>query len=598
MAEERCKKCGFTVENSDWFCSNCGKVDWGSSIGSPILFTAFIVGAILWIPNEGLLKLIRWGLVIFGVIGIMVTIDQIVKSIKINVSIKKGEHLPVTQNVESTDSTVDIHKVESGAGELELNTSSEIQEDRTIEEMDQEDLIKLLGNNDIDIREKVAMRLGEIGNSLSVEPLIKVLRDKEKVDSRHLIRRDVIIALGKIGDPRAIEPLIEAFWDKYPYIRNIAAESLGGFGIAAVKPLTNALKTNDNFSRQSTTYALGLIAYKNQEIQSEIICILINVLVDSASMDQKSEYSIPRSSDIENTALEALEKVYEATMSWLGNSLQSEDIQRQNLALTALLSIGGNDLVIDPLVNLLENPDDDIRAAAAYALSRIKSFSNEKESIAFESLIHALKDDNERVISNAAAALTNLGNKQAIDSLIKALYGEGDDIRLGPLKALGELGIGVDRVVEEVKKLIGHNMMDVKKIAIQAIGNVGGLPEIDYLMDIRGTLSSEIHSNIETAISKIKNRTPIVISLNGNSLDDYVDGLINARKGVTVTSFFLGTLQPPNLKSIGREVAESYGIQGLEYITQQIKIKLKSSHPYDGRELESAWQDIWYEYKQ
>jgi len=80
-------------------------------------------------------------------------------------------------------------------------------------------------------------------------------------------------------------------------------------------------------------------------------------------------------------------------------------------------------------------------------------------------------------------------------------------------------------------------------------------------------------------------------------LDDYVNRLIQARSLVSSTSFFLGENQPSYLMSMGREIAKEYGCQGLEYVTQQIRIKLKTSHPYDGRELEAAWEVIWYEYR-
>lgn len=81
------------------------------------------------------------------------------------------------------------------------------------------------------------------------------------------------------------------------------------------------------------------------------------------------------------------------------------------------------------------------------------------------------------------------------------------------------------------------------------------------------------------------------------TLDSYVEQLIEMRKGSAATSFFLGANQPSNLLEMGEEIARAYGSQGLEYITQQIRVRLRNSHPYDGRELESAWEDIWYRYR-
>ena len=81
------------------------------------------------------------------------------------------------------------------------------------------------------------------------------------------------------------------------------------------------------------------------------------------------------------------------------------------------------------------------------------------------------------------------------------------------------------------------------------------------------------------------------------TLDDYVRQLIELRKGNNATSFFLGENQPGNLMGIGEEIADKFGSRGLEYVTQKIRTELKSTHPYDGRELESAWDDIWAQQK-
>jgi hypothetical protein len=80
-------------------------------------------------------------------------------------------------------------------------------------------------------------------------------------------------------------------------------------------------------------------------------------------------------------------------------------------------------------------------------------------------------------------------------------------------------------------------------------------------------------------------------------LDKYVNELIEMRKSCPETSFFLGKNQPGNLMEIGEEIADKFGSQGLVYVTQQIRVRLQKSHPYDGRELEQAWSDIWYRFQ-
>lgn len=57
---------------------------------------------------------------------------------------------------------------------------------------------------------------------------------------------------------------------------------------------------------------------------------------------------------------------------------------------------------------------------------------------------------------------------------------------------------------------------------------------------------------------------------------------------------YLGPNQPPQLLELGREIAAKRGTAGLEAITQEIR-RLDGS--VAGRELEAAWEDIWYEYR-
>jgi hypothetical protein len=63
----------------------------------------------------------------------------------------------------------------------------------------------IIGQKSESIRRTSAYRLGEIGDSCAVEPLIKAL-----ADPNIMVRANAAEALGKIGDNRAVEPLIKA----------------------------------------------------------------------------------------------------------------------------------------------------------------------------------------------------------------------------------------------------------------------------------------------------------------------------------------------------------------------------------------------------
>jgi len=134
-------------------------------------------------------------------------------------------------------------------------------------------LIKMLEDPDV----FVVLALGEIGNALAVEPLIKVLNSDDEY-----VRQEAAEALGKIGDARAVDPLIKMMLSDEtqavsalgeigepavePLIKVLeggnsdAAWALGEIGdTRAVEPLINALEDDERTVRHSAAYALGKI---------------------------------------------------------------------------------------------------------------------------------------------------------------------------------------------------------------------------------------------------------------------------------------------------------------------------------------------------
>jgi HEAT repeat protein len=150
-----------------------------------------------------------------------------------------------------------------------------------------EDLINLLlMHNNASERGKAALKLGEIGDARSVEPLIKALEDGDRK-----MPWKAAWALGEIGDTRAVEPLIRVLKVQFPVdqellrqsvlalvkigaqavesliivlregadvlTRSLAAQILGQIGdTRAVEPLTEALKDNEEHVRKAAEEAL------------------------------------------------------------------------------------------------------------------------------------------------------------------------------------------------------------------------------------------------------------------------------------------------------------------------------------------------------
>lgn len=88
---------------------------------------------------------------------------------------------------------------------------------------DVEGLIKVLDNEDEELRHEAVDALGNLGDIRAVEPLIELLKDDK---SWYL--SNVIDALGSLKDPRAVQPLIEIM--SIEHVRGNAAQALGEIG--------------------------------------------------------------------------------------------------------------------------------------------------------------------------------------------------------------------------------------------------------------------------------------------------------------------------------------------------------------------------------
>ncbi len=88
------------------------------------------------------------------------------------------------------------------------------------------------------------------------KPTVKPLINALKSNNVYL-RRNAVEALGKLKDPIAVEPLIEVLDDKDTYIRKNSAEALGEIGDhRAVMPLVKAIDDRKTCVRDASLDAL------------------------------------------------------------------------------------------------------------------------------------------------------------------------------------------------------------------------------------------------------------------------------------------------------------------------------------------------------
>jgi hypothetical protein len=117
-------------------------------------------------------------------------------------------------------------------------------------------LIKMLNDEDADVRKWAARGLCCFMDERAIEPLIAALGDENKD-----VRACVIRALGSSSDERVVEPLIAAMGDKDPDIRECVVRTLGCLDDPKAKAaLVKALEDEDADVRE---WAVRCLSMKN-----------------------------------------------------------------------------------------------------------------------------------------------------------------------------------------------------------------------------------------------------------------------------------------------------------------------------------------------
>jgi HEAT repeat protein len=238
-------------------------------------------------------------------------------------------------------------------------------------------LIFALKSKDPAVQYDAAEALGELGDARAVEPLITALKNDElsgvrwkaaealskigtpSVDAligalRHHdddVRWKAAIALGEIGDSRAVEPLIGLLCDEDRFVKGRAAHALGLIGEEAVDPLIHALREGDGNLRWGAAIALGKIRDK-RAIQP-----LIRALADKYE-------------NVRAESATSLAGIGKPALAPLLDFLKFSGGPAQLEVVTALGELKDSE-AIHPLIQMLENADDEERKAIADALDAI-----------------------------------------------------------------------------------------------------------------------------------------------------------------------------------------------------------------------------------
>jgi HEAT repeat protein len=238
-------------------------------------------------------------------------------------------------------------------------------------------LIIVLNHKDPAVQYDAAEALGEIGDDRAVEPLATVLKNDEisgvrwkaaealsKIGTAAVdaligalqhndddVRWKAAMALGEIGDPRSIDPLLRLLCDEDRFVKSHAALALGAIGEPAVNPLICALREGDGNLRWGAAIALGKIR------DPRSIEPLIRALADK----------------YENVRAESAKALAAMGKSSLEPLLQFLKFSEGDVRLEVVTALGElqDTGAIQPLIQHLENADDDERKAIADALDAI-----------------------------------------------------------------------------------------------------------------------------------------------------------------------------------------------------------------------------------
>ncbi len=199
------------------------------------------------------------------------------------------------------------------------------------------------------MRKAAAQALGKIGSTLATEALLAALQDKFPE-----VQEQAMQAIREIGDVGAIKPLAAVYGDskKYEGKLRVAASQVAQEIASSGKPgVIEAL--------------ISVIQDKDGEARSmarRILVSLGNVVIEPLCALMSSPDSAVRT-----TAAQALGQIGGIqVIQPLSLALQDSDYQVYASALEALGQIG--EIAIDPLVDLLNQPDEKIRIAACSGL--------------------------------------------------------------------------------------------------------------------------------------------------------------------------------------------------------------------------------------
>jgi HEAT repeat protein len=358
-------------------------------------------------------------------------------------------------------------------------------------------LTELLQGPDADLRMQAALALGEQHDARAADALVKALNDDDTN-----VRYHAIEALGKLKTVEAVDGLVEIVESRDFFLAFAALDALAKIGDPRITPAIVPL-LEDELLREP---AIGLLGQLGDEtIVAPLVALLNTPAAPTAQIAAalatlwdryEQQYGEGRyiadltGSEISPTGVQNLFDTLETpeqenlraialVLGWLKRS----GVDR---ALTRLLGrVDLRDEIIDALVRhgsanselliaQLQSEDLEVRRAAVVALGRIG------DGGATAALVNML--DEEALAIEAANALAQIGDPEAVDGLLKLVGNSDASIRQAAVSALNS--VIPPSMSGRIIPLLHDSDPNVRESAVKIAGYFGYPEATDALLEL------------------------------------------------------------------------------------------------------------------
>ena len=379
--------------------------------------------------------------------------------------------------------------------------------------------------SDMEIPKQAIYLLGEMGDSRSIDILIKVFKRNDTLDINH----EVIGALKKINNGQVIDSLCDLLDDPNPVVQDKAIYALAEIG--GDQTVYTLVRKESNQSKRAWIKLL-----KQPNFRHEAIRVLINI-ADSRVVDPLIILLGDPDIEVQRKAIDALRRIGDnRAIDALVNNLNNLELRHETIqALTNIRS----EKVVEPLIGLLGDPNIDVQRKAVEALGRIG------DNQAIDALMKILKRPELRW--DAIQALTNIRSEQVVELLIGLLDDPDIEVQRKAVDALKE--IGDNRAIDALVKLI--NRPNLRYKAIRALTNFNIQRVVDSLLVLLDDPDIEMQRKIVDTLGEIGNNQaidPLVKRLNRPELRrEAIQALTNFRAEQVVEPL-IGLLDDPDIE--------------------------------------------------